>query len=162
MGYAKVIQRKNWKNGQVSEWLKKWVLRCLPKKREKKRKGWIRWPMFSCKSFQVSKEKYVFKGHSRIRIATIYPSSLHTHAHLDLIVWLNSLWAWLYSICIASMLFRALNNSHELHISLSVGRRHNIIHCLGEDPQIPHIWETWDCHTMNLWVLFQKLIKTLK
>ena len=26
---------------------------------------------------------------------------------------------------------------------------HNIIHCLGEDPQIPHIWETWECHTME-------------
>jgi hypothetical protein len=69
---------------------------------------------------------------------------------------------WLYNICIASMLFHALINSDELHISPSEGRRHNIIHCLGEDPQIPHIWETWKCHTMNLLVLFWKLIKTLE
>jgi hypothetical protein len=33
--------------------------------------------------FLVLKEGYVFKEHSRIRLATIY---IHTHAHLDLIV----------------------------------------------------------------------------
>ena len=40
-------------------------------------------PVFLQKNFEVSKERYVFKEHSRIRLATIY---FHTHAHLDLIV----------------------------------------------------------------------------
>ena len=35
------------------------------------------------KCFQVSKERYVFKEQSRIRLATTY---IHTHSHLDLIV----------------------------------------------------------------------------
>ena len=39
--------------------------------------------VLSQKHFQVSKERYVFKEQSRIRLATIY---IHTHAHLDLIV----------------------------------------------------------------------------
>ena len=47
------------KNGKVSELSKQWVLRCPP---EKKRERWIRYPMFSCKYFQVSKERYVFQG----------------------------------------------------------------------------------------------------
>jgi hypothetical protein len=117
--------------------------------------------MFSCKCFLVSNERYVSKEQSRIRIAAIY---FHHSSHMHILIWLydSTFFAfevWLYNICIASVLFHALINSHELHISLSVGRRHNIIPCLGEDPQIPHIWETWEHHTMNLWVLFWKLIK---
>jgi hypothetical protein len=80
----------------------------------------------------------------------IYPS-LHTYAHLDLIVWLNSLWirglTLQYMFCKYAL--SCTYHFYELHISLSEKRRHNIIHCLGEDPQIPHIWETWECHTME-------------
>jgi hypothetical protein len=42
--------------------------------------------VFLQKYFQVSKERYVFKEHSRIRSNTIYNNHLSTHAHLDLIV----------------------------------------------------------------------------
>jgi hypothetical protein len=120
--------------------------------------------MFSCKCFPVSNERYVFKEQSRIRIVTIY---IYHSAHMHILIWLydSTLFGsevWPYNICIVSILFHALTNSHELYISLSAGRRHNIIHFLGEDPQIPHIWEIWECHAMNLWVLFWKLIKTLE
>jgi hypothetical protein len=41
--------------------------------------------LLSSKCFQVSKERYVFKEQSRIRLATIYIHYI-THTHLDLIV----------------------------------------------------------------------------
>jgi hypothetical protein len=137
------------KNGQVSEWLKQWVLWCPPEKREKEKRMTY---VFLQSWFQVSIERDVFKEHSRIRIATIY---FHHSTHMHILIWLYDLTlfgskVWLYNICIVSMLFHALINSHELYISLSAGRRHNIILCLGEDPQIPHIWETWECHARNL------------
>jgi hypothetical protein len=48
--------------------------------------------MLSCKYFQVPNERYVFKEQSRIRISHHIHLSFHTHAHLDLTVWLNFLW----------------------------------------------------------------------
>jgi hypothetical protein len=48
-------------------YLKQWVLRCLPKKREMNKIAHV----FLQSCFQVLKERYVFKKHSRIRLATI-------------------------------------------------------------------------------------------
>jgi hypothetical protein len=75
LGYAKVIQKKRRKkeeekkNRQVSE--------ISTEKREMNNIAHV----FLQRYFYVSKDRYVFKEHSRIRLATI-----HTHAHLDLIV----------------------------------------------------------------------------
>ena len=56
--------------------LKQWVLRCPPKKREEMNK--IAY-VFLQSCFQVSKEIYVFKEHSRIRLATIYIHHIYPH-----------------------------------------------------------------------------------
>ena len=64
-------------------YLKQWVLRCPPEKKKEMNKIA---PVLLQNYFQVSKERYVFKEQSRIRLATIYPPFIHTHAHLDLIV----------------------------------------------------------------------------
>jgi hypothetical protein len=52
---------------------------CLKRKKEMNKIA----PVLSSKCFQVSKERYVFKEQSRIKLATIY---IHTHAYLDLIL----------------------------------------------------------------------------
>ena len=57
--------------------------------RKRERKDEYDSPCFLAKLFPISKEIYVFKEQNRIRLATIY---IHTHAHLNLIVRLNSLW----------------------------------------------------------------------
>ena len=70
-------------------YLKQWVLRCPTEKKKREREREREREMNKIahvllqKCFQVSKERYVFKEQSRIRLATIY---IHTHAHLDLIV----------------------------------------------------------------------------
>ena len=72
------------KMDKCPRYLKQWVLRCLP---EKKRKEMNKIAyVFLQKYLQVSKERYVFKEHSRIRLAIIYPPYIHTHAQLDLII----------------------------------------------------------------------------
>ena len=89
-GYAKVIHKKREKiiekMDKCLRYLKQWVLRCPPEKKREMNK--IAHVLLQ-KYFQASKEIYVFMEHIRIRLDTIY---IHTHAHLDLIVWLNSLW----------------------------------------------------------------------
>ena len=108
-GYAKVIHKKERdkkKNGQVFKLLKQWVLRCPPEKKKKKMNKIARVFLQSC--FQLSNERYVFKEHSRIRLATIYIH--HTSTHMHILIWLYDLTlfgseVWLYNICIASMLF---------------------------------------------------------
>ena len=60
-------------------YIKQWVLRCQLEKEEMNKIAHV----FLQSCFQVSKERYVFKEQSRIRLATIY---IHTHAHFDLIV----------------------------------------------------------------------------
>jgi hypothetical protein len=70
-------KRKNWKNRQVSEWLKQWVLWCPPKKKKKKRRMNKIAHVF-LQMFLISNERYVFQEQSRIRIATIY-ISITTH-----------------------------------------------------------------------------------
>jgi hypothetical protein len=60
---------------------KQWVLRWGLKKEMNKIAP------LSSKCFKNSKERYVLKEQSRIRISHhIYPPYIHTHAHLDLIV----------------------------------------------------------------------------
>jgi hypothetical protein len=65
------------------------MLRCPPeKKRREKKMNTIAY-VFLQSYFQIPKGRGMFfKGQSRIRFATIYiyPSYIHTHAHLDLIV----------------------------------------------------------------------------
>ena len=67
------------KNGQMSELLKQWVLRCPPEKKKKKMNKIA--PIFLQGCFQVSKERYVFKEHSRIRLATNYIQHTFIHMH---------------------------------------------------------------------------------
>jgi hypothetical protein len=127
--YAKVIhkkrRKKSWKNGQVSKILKTMGTQ-MPtwKKREMNKIAHV----FLQKYFQVFKERYVFKEHSRIRLATIYIQSttyIYTHAHLDLIVWLNPL--WIQGLTLQYMYYKfALScffHFYELHISLSCRKR---------------------------------------
>jgi len=75
-GYVKVIHKRKKRDEKIDKclrYLKQWILRCpLEKKRKKEKMNKIAYVFFqSC--FQVSKERYVFKEHSRIRLATIYP-----------------------------------------------------------------------------------------
>ena len=84
---------------------KQWVLRCPPEKRKEMNKI-VHVFLQSC--FSIPKERYVFKEHSRIRLATIYIH--HTSTHMHILIWLYDLTlfgseVWLYNICIASMLF---------------------------------------------------------
>ena len=84
---------------------KQWVLRCPPKKEMNKIAHVL---LQSC--FQVSKERYVFKEHSRNRLATIYIHHIHPHTctfWFDCMTTLFGSEVWLYNICIASMFFYA-------------------------------------------------------
>ena len=105
---------------------KQWVLRCPPEKRKEMNK--IAY-VFLQNIFWVSKERYVFKEHSRIKLATIY---IHTHAHLDLIVWLNSLWIRGLTLQYMYCKYALSCNFHfyELHISLSCRKRKAYHHLL--------------------------------
>ena len=81
LGFAKVIQKKQEKGlkkmDKCPRYLKQWVLRCPPKKREREMNKVALVFLQSC--FQVPKERYVFKEYSRIRLATIYISTIHPH-----------------------------------------------------------------------------------
>jgi hypothetical protein len=63
--------------GQCLRYLKQWVLRCPP---EKKMNNIM--PILSQKYFQLSKERYIFKEQSRIRLATIYIHHISTRMHI--------------------------------------------------------------------------------
>ena len=130
------------------------------KKRKEKREMNKIAHVFLQSIFLVPKVRYAFKEHSRIRLATIY---IHTHAHLDLIVWLNSLWIlgltlqYMYCKYDLSCYF----HSYELHISPSCRKkRHNIFIALVRIPKYHIYWETWECHTME--TLKQRWNKELK
>ena len=117
--------------------------------------------MFSCKYFQVSKERYVFKEHSRIRLTTIYIH--HTHAHLDLIVWLNSLWirclTLQYMYCKYAL--SCYHHSYELHISPSCRKKGITLFLPWWGSTNTTYFERLESIIQwNLWVLFWKLIKT--
>jgi hypothetical protein len=106
-GYAKVIHNKKmyWKNGQVPNYQNNGYSDArLKKKREMNKIDHI----FLQSCFQISKEIYVFKEHSRIRLATKYIH--HTSTHMHILIWLYDLTlfgsdVWLYNICVASILF---------------------------------------------------------
>ena len=114
--------------------------------------------------FPSFKKRYVFKEHSRIRLATIYIHQIfHTHAHLDLIVWLNSL--WIQGLTLQYMHCKyALScyfHSYELHISLNCRKRkrHNINIVLVRIHKYHIYWETWECHTMESLSFILKIYK---
>ena len=125
LGYAKVIhkkrvlKKKKKMDAKVSE-ISKTMGTQMPSWKKEKEMNKIA-HVFLQNCFQVQKVRYDFKEHSRIRIATIY---IHTHAHLDLIVWLNSLWIWgltlQYMYCEYALYFLP---TYELHISLSCTKR---------------------------------------
>jgi hypothetical protein len=77
-GYAKVIHKKEKKKEKKKR----------TSVRDIKNNGYSDAPDLSQKYFQVSRERYVFKEHSRIRLSTTHISTsyIHTHAHLDLII----------------------------------------------------------------------------
>ena len=109
--YAKVIHKKRdeKKMDKCPIYLKQWVLRCPPKKKRNMNKIAH---VFLQSCFQVLKDRYVFKEHSRIRLATKYIH--HTTTHMHILIWLydSTLFGsevWLYNICIASMLFHAFS-----------------------------------------------------
>ena len=97
LGYAKAIhekkkRKKRWeKNGQVSEILKTMGTQMPAWKKKEKMNKIAHVFLQSCS--QVSKERYVFKEQSRIRLATIYMHHIHPHT----------------CICIVSMLFHAFS-----------------------------------------------------
>jgi hypothetical protein len=102
--------------------------------------------------FQVLKERYVFKEHSRIRLATKYIHYTSTHMHI--LIWLydSTLFGsevWLYNICIASMLFHVFFLPMNSTISLSCRERHNITIALVRIHKYYIYWETWECHIMK-------------
>ena len=87
---------------------KQWVLRCPPEKEEMNKIAHV----FLQSCFQVSKERYVFKEQSRIRLATIYIHLIYPHTCIswfDCMTTLFGFEVWLYNICIASMLFHAFS-----------------------------------------------------
>ena len=80
MGYAKVIHKKREsieKMDKCLRYLKQWVLRCPPKKRRKKMNKIAH--VFLAKFSKFQTREIGFKGHSRIRIATI---SIFAHMHI--------------------------------------------------------------------------------
>ena len=96
-------------------------------------------------------------------ISTIY---IYTHVHLDLIVWLNSLWIWGWTLQYMQCKY-ALScyfHSYELHISLSCRReRHNITIALVRIHKYHIYWETWECYTMEaLSFILKTLMQLLK
>jgi hypothetical protein len=77
LGYAKVIHKKRekWTSVRDNE-NNGYSDACLKKKMNKIDH------IFLQDFFQVSKEKYVFKEHNRIRLATIYIHHISTHMHI--------------------------------------------------------------------------------
>ena len=78
-GYAKVIQKKEKKWTSVRDIENNGYSDAHLKKEKKMNKIA---PVFLQKNFEVSKERYVFKEHSRIRLATIYIH--HTSIHMNI------------------------------------------------------------------------------
>jgi hypothetical protein len=80
-GYAKVIHKKRVnKIDKCPRYLKQYngySYACLRKKEKEEMNKIVH--VFLQKYFQVSKERYVFKEHSRIRLATIYIHHIHPH-----------------------------------------------------------------------------------
>ena len=104
-------------------YIKQWVLRCPPKKEEMNKIAHV----FLQSCFQVSKERYVFKEQSSIRLATINIHHIHphTHAHLDLIVWLISRWIWGLTLqhMYCKYALSCFLPTYKLHISLNYRKR---------------------------------------
>ena len=72
-------KKMSWeKNGQVSEISKTMGTQMPAWKKRKKEMNKIA-PVLSQKKFQVSRERYVFKGQSRIRLATTYIHLIYPH-----------------------------------------------------------------------------------
>ena len=110
-------RKKGWeKMDKCPRYLKQWILRCPPRKKRKEKLNKIT-HVFLQSCIQVSKERYVFKDQSRIRLATIYSHHIYppyTSTHMHILIWLYDLTlfgseVWLYNICIASMLFHAFS-----------------------------------------------------
>ena len=154
-------KKKSWeKMDKCPRYLKQWVLRCPPENQETNKIA----PVLLENYFQDSKERYVFREQSRIRLATIYIHHLSTHMHI--LIWLydSTLFGsivWLYNIYIASMLFH--HHSYELHISLSCRKK-------GTTSLLPW-WGSTNTKYFerlesvmqwNLRVLFWKIVKTLE
>ena len=102
--------------------------------------------------FSSSKERYVFKEQSRIRLATIY---IHHIPHIC-ISWFDCITQLsldpLFDFTIyALQVCSSFLPTYELHISLS-GRkreRHNIFVALVRIDKYHIYWETWECHTVE-------------
>ena len=75
--FKKKRKRDEKKIDKCLRYLKQWVLRWPPKKREREMNKIAHISLQSC--FQVLKERYIFKEHSRNRLATIYIHHIHPH-----------------------------------------------------------------------------------
>ena len=137
-GYAKVIhkkKRKMRKNRQVSDIFKTMGTLMLAWKKKKKMNKIAHIFLQSC--FQVSNERCVFKEHSRIRLATIYPYTCTSW--FDCMTQLSLDLGFDFTIY-ALQACSSLLPTYELHISFSCRKRKAYyLYCLGEDPQISHI-----------------------
>ena len=127
-GYAKVIhkKKKSWeKIDKCPRYWKQWVLRCPLEKRKKKKINKIA-PVFLQSCFQVSKERYVFKQHSRIRLATIYIHHIHPYtctSWFDCMTQLSLDSRFDFTIYVLQVCSIMLFHSYELHVSLSCRKR---------------------------------------
>jgi hypothetical protein len=91
-GYAKSYSLKKESIKKIDKclrYLKQWVLWCPPEgKKEMNKIAHV----FLQSCFQVSKERYVFKEQSRIRLATIYIHYIHPQtctSSFDCMTWLS-------------------------------------------------------------------------
>ena len=133
------------------------------KKRRKKRVKIA--PILSQKYFQVSRERYVFKEHSRIRIATIYIHHIYPHTCTSWFDYMTqlSLDPRFDFIIYALQVCPSFLPTYDLHISLSCRKK-------GITSQLPWWGSTNTIYferlesviQWNLWVLFWKIIKTLE
>ena len=123
--------------------------------------------MFSCKVVSKFQKRDMFLR-SKVELGLPpYTSTIDilTHAHLDSIVWLNSLWirdlTLQYMYCKYALCFRP---TYELHISFSGRKRKGIISLLPwrGSTDTTYIERLESVIQWNLWVLFWKFIKTLE
>ena len=98
--------------------------------------------------FQVSKERYVFKEHSRIRLATKYIHPYTCTSWFDCMTQLSLDPLFDFTIFVLKVCSSFLH-TYELHISLSGRKRKGITSLLPWWGSTNIYWGAWECHTME-------------
>ena len=157
--YSKKEGKKRWeKMDKCPRYLKQWVLRCPPEKKEKEMNKIVHVLLQTFSSF---KREICFQGESRIRLATIYP---HTCTFLfDCMTQLSLDPRFDFTIYVLQVCSSFLP-TYELHISLSSRKRKGITSLLPwwGSTNITYIERLESVIQRKLWVLFLKSIKTLE